>query len=83
MIKFVLILCLIPSLAFAKASILKLKDGSSYCGTYYTTKTAYCRKVSGGEICWSKKEVISLKKVKDCESFDEKGTGVRGSGSRR
>jgi hypothetical protein len=78
MIRLILILCLIPSLAFAKASILKFKDGSSSCGSYHVKKASYCKKVSGGEICWSKKEVVSVKKVKDCESYDETA-GARGS----
>jgi len=80
MIRLILILCLVPSLAFAEASILKLWDGSTYCGKYYKTKTAYCRMMSGGEICWSRKEVVSIKKVEDCDSFVEKGPTKAGTG---
>lgn len=78
MFKIVLIVCLLPSLAFAQASVLKFKDGSSSCGNYYPRKSSYCKNVGGGEICWSKKEVVSIKKVKDCESYNE-SRGSRGS----
>jgi len=80
MTRLIFILFLVPSLASAEASILKLRDGSMYCGKYYKTKTSYCRMMSGGEICWSKKEIVSIKKAADCDSFEEKGPSKSGTG---
>ena len=78
--KLIVVLCLVPSLAFAEETILKFKDGSApMCGKYVEKGNQYCRNMSAGEMCWQKADVLSAKTVEACE--DNGGFGVASQGS--
>jgi hypothetical protein len=62
----ILLLCFIPSLAFAETKI-KFRDGSAMCGDGYVDKgDKYCKSIGGGESCFDKAEIVSVTAIEDC-----------------
>jgi hypothetical protein len=68
----IFLLCLIPMVAFAEIQ-LNFKDGSNMCGNYAEKGKTYCRNISGGEICFKKSDIASVKTVDDCGDIDASG----------
>lgn len=72
----VIILCLIPMLAFAAVK-LNFKDKTSMCGDYVLKGNQYCKGMSGGEMCFDKRDIASIEKGDGCEEGG--GIGVSSS----
>ena len=58
----ILLLCFIPSLAFAEIQ-LNFKDKTTQCGNYHEVEGKYCKDMSGGTVCWSKSDIAAAAKV--------------------
>jgi hypothetical protein len=76
--KLILILCLIPSVAFsADLWMLTFKDGGpSQCGYFYAKGAEYCQRVALGEMCVSKADILKTKKVTACEETEPSASAV-------
>lgn len=61
----ILLMCLIPTIAFAELQ-LNFKDGTKTCGNYSEKGAQYCKGMTGGEICLDKSTLKSVSKVDDC-----------------
>ena len=71
----IVLFILFPTLAFGAVQ-LNFKDGSIMCGPYVDNGTAYCKKMSGGEVCWQKSDIKSTLKVDECPDInDDQSTG--------
>jgi len=78
----IVLLCLFPTLAFGAVQ-LNFKDGSIMCGPYVDNGAAYCKKMSGGEVCWQKSDIKSTVKVDECPDINEEPSGRAGGAGDR
>ena len=63
------LLCFLPALAFGSVQ-LNFKDGSIMCGEYADKGSDYCKKMSGGEVCWQKSDIKSTAAVDECPDIN-------------
>lgn len=74
---FALVLCLVPSIVFG-ATQLNFKDGSTVCGEYAESGKAYCKNMIGGDVCFDKSGLTSVRQVSEC---GEAEIGDQGKGT--